>query len=160
MKNKKYNVGVGFGLTSGVITTLGLMIGLYSSTFSRGVVLAGILTIAVADSFSDALGIHISEESIGTKTQREIWIATGLTFFTKFVVTLSFLVPFIFFSLMWGIVASIIWGFFLISSFSYVVATKQNNNPYKAVLEHVMIMVFVIVATYYIGRWIDSVFLL
>ena len=54
--------GFCFGLTSGIITTIGLMAGLYSSTNSKFVV-GGILTIAVADAFSDALGIHISEES-------------------------------------------------------------------------------------------------
>jgi len=29
----------------------------------KGVVIAGILTIAIVDAFSDGLGIHISEES-------------------------------------------------------------------------------------------------
>jgi len=55
--------GVSFGLTSAVITTLGLMVGLQSGTHSKIVVLAGILTIAIADAFSDALGIHVSEEA-------------------------------------------------------------------------------------------------
>jgi len=48
--------GISFGLTSAVITTLGLMVGLHSGTHSKIVVLAGILTIAIADAFSDALG--------------------------------------------------------------------------------------------------------
>ena len=46
--------GVSFGLTSGTITTLGLMVGLYSGTQSRLVVLGGIVTIAIADALSDA----------------------------------------------------------------------------------------------------------
>ena len=46
-----FKVGVGFGLTSGVITTLGLMVGLYSGTASRIAVIGGIITIAVADAF-------------------------------------------------------------------------------------------------------------
>ncbi|MBW2265656.1 MAG: hypothetical protein JRF28_05735, partial [Deltaproteobacteria bacterium] len=49
--------GLSFGLTSGTITTLGLMVGLHSGTHSKLVVLGGILTIAIADAFSDALGI-------------------------------------------------------------------------------------------------------
>ena len=47
--------GISFGLTSAVITTLGLMVGLHSGTGSKLVVLGGILTIAIADAFSDAL---------------------------------------------------------------------------------------------------------
>ena len=65
--------GISFGLTSAVITTLGLMVGLHSGTHSKMVVLSGILTIAIADAFSDALGIHISEESQNTHTVKQIW---------------------------------------------------------------------------------------
>ena len=50
--------GLGFGLTSGVITTLGLIVGLHAGFQSKAVVIGGILTIAIAD----ALGIHPSEE--------------------------------------------------------------------------------------------------
>ena len=39
--------GISFGLTSAVITKLGLMVGLHSGTHSKIVVLAGILTIAI-----------------------------------------------------------------------------------------------------------------
>ena len=42
-------IGFSFGLTSGVITTLGLMVGLHAGTHSKSVVLGGLLTIAVAD---------------------------------------------------------------------------------------------------------------
>ncbi|MFB6357478.1 MAG: hypothetical protein ABEJ96_00270, partial [Thiohalorhabdaceae bacterium] len=54
--------GLNFGMTSGVITTLGLMVGLHSGTRSALAVIGGILTIAVADSLSDAMGVHVSKE--------------------------------------------------------------------------------------------------
>ncbi len=53
-------IGFSFGLASGIITTLGLIVGLHSGTHSKKVVIGGILTIAIADAFSDALGIHLS----------------------------------------------------------------------------------------------------
>lgn len=56
-------VGLSFGLTSAIITTLGLMVGLNAGTHSVSVVIGGVLTIAIADSLSGALGIHVSEES-------------------------------------------------------------------------------------------------
>ncbi len=46
-------------------------------------VIAGIVTIAVADSLSDALGIHIPEESEGVYTTGQIWTATLTTFAAK-----------------------------------------------------------------------------
>ncbi|MCW1309363.1 MAG: hypothetical protein QXP04_01585, partial [Candidatus Nanoarchaeia archaeon] len=68
--------GFSFGLVSGIITTLGLIVGLHSGTHSKLAVLGGIMTIAVADAFSDALGVHISEESEIKHSTREIWTST------------------------------------------------------------------------------------
>ncbi len=41
--------GFGFGLTSGIITTLGLIVGLHSSTHSKLAVIGGVIIIAIAD---------------------------------------------------------------------------------------------------------------
>ena len=60
--NKGVRTGLFFGATSGVITTLGLITGLNAGTHSITAVLGGIFVIAVADSMSDALGIHLAEE--------------------------------------------------------------------------------------------------
>jgi VIT1/CCC1 family predicted Fe2+/Mn2+ transporter len=151
--------GFGFGLASGIITTLGLMIGLYSSTNSRGVVLGGILTIAIADAFSDAMGIHFSEEIEGVHTTKEIWISTVVTFFSKFFVSLSFVVAILLFPLKIGIFLNVFLSFLLVGIFSYVVAKSLNNSPWKAIIEHFLIMIVVIVVTYYAGRGIDFLFL-
>ena len=46
-------VGMSFGLVSGVITSLGLVVGLTVGTQSQIAVIGGIVTIAVADSLSE-----------------------------------------------------------------------------------------------------------
>ena len=81
--------GFSFGLTSGVITTLGLMVGLHSATHQKLVVIGGILTVAVADAFSDALGIHISQESQNRFSSKKIWLATFSTFLSKLLFSLE-----------------------------------------------------------------------
>ena len=45
--------GFGFGITSGIVTTLGLIVGLSSGTHSELAVIGGILSIAIADGLSD-----------------------------------------------------------------------------------------------------------
>lgn len=65
--------GLGFSLTSGIITTLGLIIGLNAGTGSKIVIIGGILTIAIADALSDSLGVHMSEES-GSKRTKKIYL--------------------------------------------------------------------------------------
>ena len=59
----------------------------------------GIITIAVADSFSDALGIHLSQESDKKNSQKDIWTSTFVAFLTKLVFALTFLIPIFIFSL-------------------------------------------------------------
>jgi len=149
--------GISFGLTSAVITTLGLMVGLQSGTHSRIVVLAGILTIAIADAFSDALGIHISEEADNTHTAKQIWGATVATFLTKFLVAMTFVVPVLLLSLSTAIVVNLIWGMSILSVLSYIIAKSQGEPPWKIVGEHLLIAIVVIAVTYWVGDWIGTI---
>ncbi|MCX6355356.1 MAG: hypothetical protein NTZ78_10715 [Candidatus Aureabacteria bacterium] len=149
-------IGLSFGLTSAVITTLGLMVGLHSGTHSRIVVLGGILTIAIADAFSDALGIHISEESENVHTARQIWGATAATFFAKFVFALTFAIPVLYFSLSVAILVSLVWGLATLTLLSYAIARSKGERPWKSVGEHLLIAVVVIAITHYVGDLIGK----
>jgi len=151
-------VGFSFGLTSGIITTLGLMVGLNAGTHSKLAVLGGILTIAIADAFSDALGIHISEESEARHTHKQIWVATLATFLSKFIFALTFVIPVLAFELNTAIIVSIAWGLAALWVFSFKMAREQGERPWKAVVEHIAIAVVVIVVTHYVGRWISFAF--
>lgn len=150
--------GFSFGLTSGVITTLGLMVGLYASTSLKSVVIGGILAIAIADSFSDALGIHVSEESENKHSTREIWEATLSTFFFKLFFALTFVVPVLLLELPTAILISLAWGFLLLTAISYNIAKKRKEKPIKVIFEHVAIATLVIIATNYVGGLINKVF--
>jgi len=152
-------VGFNFGTTSAVITTLGLIVGLYAGIGSKLAVVGGIITIAIADAFSDALGIHISEEGEGKHTKKEIWESTFSTFFFKFIFALMFLIPFLIFNMFMAVVISIIFGFFLLGVFSYNLSKKQKkSNPWNIILEHLLIACLVIVITYVVGIFVGKVF--
>lgn len=151
--------GFSFGLTSGIITTLGLIVGLHSGTHSRIVIIGGIITIAIADSLSDSVGIHISEESEGKHNSREIWESTISTLVSKFIFSISFVIPVIFLSLSTAIIVSLTWGFSLISIFSYYTAKLGKSKPWKSILEHLAIALIVIVITHYVGVWISITFM-
>lgn len=148
--------GICFGLTSAVITTLGLMIGLHSGTGSKMVVLGGILTIAIADAFSDALGIHVSEESENIHTTKQIWISTIATFSAKFFFALTFIIPVIFLPLLTAIIVSLLWGLSILTILSYIIAKNQGERPWKVVGEHVLIAVVVIAITHAVGDWVAT----
>ncbi len=156
--NHSVKTGFSFGLTSAIITTSGLMVGLNSGTHSRLVVIGGILIIAVADSFSDSLGIHISEESENIHTHKEIWLSTISTFSAKFIFTMTFLIPVIFLQLTEAILVSIIWGLSLLSIISYKMAKERKIKPWGVIFEHLITALIVLIATNFIGGWISSMF--
>ena len=153
-----FKVGFSFGLTSGIITTLGLMVGLAAGTNSRLAVIGGILTIAIADAFSDALGIHVSEESENEHTAKEIWISTLATFITKAVFASLFIVPVLAFSLDTAVIVSIAVGILMIGIFSYIVARQEKAKPWEVIGEHVLIAILVVVTTHFVGVWINATF--
>ena len=150
--------GFSFGLTSGIITTLGLIVGLHAGTNSRLVIIGGILVIAVADALSDAFGIHVSEESENKHTVKEIWESTAYTFFSKLFFALTFIVPVLFLELYDAIIVSIVWGLSLIAVFSFYVARKEKSSPAKIIAEHLLIAIIVIIITHYIGDLVAMFF--
>ncbi len=148
--------GITFGMTSGVITTLGLMVGLHSGTHSQIVVLGGILTIAVADACSDALGIHVSEEAENVHTTKQIWGSTIATFLSKFFFALTFAIPILWLPLSTAIIVSLIWGMLVLAVLSYTMAKSQGETPWKTVAEHIAIAILVIVITHLVGDWVST----
>lgn len=150
--------GLSFGLTSGVITTLGLIVGLFAGTHSKLVVIGGILTIAVADALSDAAGIHVSEESEGIHSSKEVWASAIFTFLAKCIFALTFAVPVLLFPLSLAVTIAAIWGLFLLSIFSFCIAKAEGVNPWSVVLEHAAVALLVVLVTYLLGSWIAATF--
>lgn len=158
MDNNGARAGIHFGLTSGVITTLGLIVGLHAGTHSSLAVIGGIVTIAIADALSDALGIHISKESEGTLTERQIWQATLATFLAKFFMAATFLLPILLLPLNHAILASIAWGVMVIGLLSWQMARDQHVPRWPVIGEHVGIALLVVVVTHFVGDAVARVF--
>jgi VIT1/CCC1 family predicted Fe2+/Mn2+ transporter len=150
--------GFSFGTTSGVITTLGLMVGLHAGTHSKLAVIGGVLTIAIADAFSDAMGIHMSEESENTHTKRELWESAFFTFLFKFIFACSFLIPILLFSLQTAMVVSIGWGLLLVSLLSFYLAKSQKTKPSHMILEHIIGVIIVVAISHVVGDLIRDIF--
>jgi len=155
--NNSWKSGIGFGITSAIITTLGLMVGLITSTESRLAVIGGIITIAIADAMSDAMGMHISQE-YSKHNEKSIWSATITTFIAKLFVAITFIIAMLFLPLNIAGIINVIWGLILISIFSYIVAKTNKENVFKVIFEHVIIVIIVITITYFLGIGINKLF--
>lgn len=146
-----------FGLTSGVITTLGVMMGLNAGTHSKVAVVGGILTIAIADAVSDSFGIHVSEETDPTRNEKQVWESTIAAFIAKFFVVVSFLVPIFFLSLPTAIFVNLVWGMYILIGFSVFIAIRSGRNPATLSLKHTGLALLIVLLTHAVGNWIGLV---
>jgi len=142
--------GFGFGLTSGVITTLGLLVGTAASTGSASLVAGSIITIALADSMSDAFGMHVSAESTNA-SEKNTWIATFTTFGAKLATTLTFLIPVLILPLTAAVWASVLWGCLLLATMSSFIAKQRGVSPVEPVIEHVGLALLVVFLSHNLG---------
>jgi len=148
--------GIYFGITSAIITTLGMITGLNAGSASKLIIIGGIFSIAIADAFSDSLGMHISEEA--EKSNKSAWYAMVSTFLAKLIFALTFVIPFLLLNLNTAFIISIIWGFLSLAVLSWILAEKQKTNHIKVIAEHLIIAVVVIIATHIVGRLVYLVF--
>lgn len=155
---RSIRIGFSFGLTSGIVGTLGLMVGLNSSTSSKLVVIGGILAIAIAEGFSEAVSIHVTEEFENTHTEKEVWESTFSTLICKFAFSAIFIIPVLLFDLEIAIILSILFGLYMLFLISLSIARERNIEPWKLIIKHMSIAVFVIFATHYIGLWLSATF--
>lgn len=156
--NNAVSTGAHFGLMSGVITTLGLMVGLNSGTHSTLAVIGGIITIAVADAMSDALGVHVAKEAEPQHSTAQVWLATVTTLFTKFIMALTFVVPVLLLPLQHAMVASVIWGLCVVAALSVLLARTRQVAAWPVIMEHVGIAMAVVLISHLLGDWVKATF--
>ncbi len=157
---KKYShqfiTGASFGLTTAVITSLGILVGMYSATSSKLAVLAAIIIMAIADGLSDAVSLHTVEEAEVEKGEnkhstKEIWLTTLFAFIAVCGFTLTFAIPVIIFPLKIAILTAIVWGMALLIVLNLFIAKTKNEKPTKLIIEHVLLAIFVIIISYFVG---------
>lgn len=148
--------GFGFGTTSGVITTLGVITGIYASSGSKMGVLTAIITVSIADAFSDALGEHISEEYKRHTTEQDVRNITFSTFLSKLLVGISFTIPFLFFPINHAVIISILYGAVVLSALSVRVAKNSSRSNLGVIAEHIAVASLVVFITFFVGKIVES----
>ena len=142
-----------FGVTSAIITSLGLIAGLDTLSHPKLSIIGGILVIAVADNISDSLGIHIYQES-ECISERDAWFSTITNFLARFFVSSTFIFLIAALQIKLAVFCSVAWGLALLIIMSYTIARARKVNPFMAIFEHLSIATLVIVASHFIGKWI------
>ena len=151
--------GISFGLTTAVITSLGMIVGMHSATSSKLAVVAGIVVMAIADGLSDAVSLHTAEEAEvekgrGKHTPKEIWLTTFFTFLSASGFTLTFAIPILLFPFETAVFLAIAWGMLPLILLNFYIAKIRKENPIKLISEHILLAIFVIIVSHLVGNLI------
>ena len=145
-----------FGIISGTITTIGLMIGLSAGTQSKLAVIVGVLTIAISDTLSDAFGMYMSRKVAdkNDKSLAPLKTASGVLA-AKLIISLSFLIPILFNKdILIGRNVSILYAFIIIIAASSYLTHLRNEPLVRNVIKYIVITIIVIFLTHYSGKCI------
>lgn len=145
--------GMTFGMMDAIINVVGIIIGL-SVIGNKLTVFVAILVAGIANSLGNAAGFHVSEETEGIHTRKEVWKSTVLTFLGTFLVTMFLLIPLLFLDLAGAVFSSVSIGLFLLVLLGFIVSRCLNYNRrkmLKLMAEYLLMGIVVIIVAYYLG---------
>ena len=147
---ESWRSGLGFGVTSGIVTTAGLIVGLGSGTHSTLAVLGGIVALAVSDGLSEAMGLHVAKKAENAPKRDALESTLGLLA-SKFFTTLTFAIPILLTNLKTALVIDVVWGLLLLAALTAGLPDHGNRGVWREVAEHEAIAIVVIAAAYATG---------
>jgi VIT1/CCC1 family predicted Fe2+/Mn2+ transporter len=148
MKKRKvpkfYNFS--FGVTSAIMTSLAVVIGLSGAT-SNITIITALLIIAIADNISDSFGIHIYQESKHINP-KEVKTTTASNFIARMLITFVFILFVVFMPINLAIIFSIIFGIAILIILSYLISKSQETSPYRSIIRHLTLAIILMVASF------------
>jgi len=140
---KIYNLS--FGVTSAIMTSLAIVIGLSGTSLTA--IITALLIIAIADNVSDSFGIHIYKES-ECANSKEVTQTTSGNFIARVITTGIFILFVIIFPINVAIIFSIIFSVISIMWMSYFISVHQKKNPYTSILRHLTIALVIMILSF------------
>jgi len=144
---------VSFGATAAIVTSMALIVGLDAATASRNAIVGSLLIIAIADNLTDALGVHVYQES-ERLAPREAFRTTVTNFLARLLASLSFIGLMLLVPLPLAIRVAIAWGLGLLAVLSLWLARARGVAAVPEIAKHCAVAVAVIAFSRFIGTWI------
>ena len=140
--------GVAFGTMDGLITILGVVIGIASATQNSGAVVISGVIAGLANAFGNSFGFYASElaeraehiqENQHVSSMAETQRSTILAFVHSVVSTVVIVAPFVMLGLMHAMIASLILALALLFALGAVVGRFSHVSPWKFGLRYVLL---------------------
>lgn len=139
-----------FGSPAAIVTSMALIVGLDAATSTKAAVVGGLLIIGVADNLTDSLSVHIYQEA-ERLAEREAFKTTVTNFGARVIVSVSFAILVLLLAPTIAVYACVLWGFFLLSGLSYLLARARGARPLPEICKHAGVALVVIVISKVLG---------
>ncbi|MGA8147814.1 MAG: hypothetical protein WB870_09610 [Gallionellaceae bacterium] len=147
---------ISYGGTAAVVTSMALISGLNAADATKPVIVSALLIAAFADNLTDALSIHVFQES-EQLDKKDAFTGTITNFLTRILFGISFVFLVELLPLAHVAKAAIIWGMLLLAILTYLVARELKVPALPEVLKHLVVAFVVITVSMMIGHWIGVV---
>jgi VIT1/CCC1 family predicted Fe2+/Mn2+ transporter len=144
---------ISYGGTAAIVTSTALIAGLSAADTTKPVIVSALLIAALADNLTDALSVHIFQESEHLD-RKEAFTGTVTNFATRLLLCISFVSLVVFFPRTHAAEIAIVWGALLLAILTYLVARERRLNPLLEAAKHLGVASTVIVVSMLIGHWI------
>jgi len=138
-------IGSSFGSVSGVITSLGLILGMYGANMKSRPIVISLISIALSDSISDALGIYYG---VKTQNKQNGAIQEALYALTsKFLIPIFMILPFVLLDTTKGVLINLVVGFSIIIYMSNEIFVEKRQK-----IQNILISWLAVILTYLVGK--------
>jgi len=145
-----------YGGTAAVVTSMALIGGLSAADATKPIIVSALLIAALADNLTDALSIHIFQESEALD-DKDAFAGTLANFVARLLLCLSFVALVGLFPLAHAAPVAIAWGMLLLAALTYLVARERKTRPLPEVVKHLVVASAVIIASWAIGHGVGAV---
>ena len=132
---------------------LGTMMGL-SVTHDKFILLLGVWAAGLSDSFANAAGIFVSQETEKHHNRKEVRKSTLLCFLSTLSMVILLSIPLVFFNFSTAVIISETIGLTLLGFLGYVVGRIRQENVKKHIIKYMAMGVVVSVITFALGQFI------
>ena len=146
-------------MMEGIIMVLGTMMGL-SVTNNKFILLLGVWAAGLSDSFANAAGILVSQETERHHSRKEVRKSTILCFFSTLAMVILLSIPLVFFKFSTAVVISETIGLVLLGFLGYVVGKIRKVDATRQIIKYVAMGVVVSAITFGLGELIKYISML
>ena len=144
---------ISFGSTAALVTNMALVTGMDAIGASRPTIVTALLIAALADNLTDALSIHIYQESERLEP-REAFVGTLSNFAARLTVSLTFVSLVVLLPAAVVVPASIIWGTLLLTVLTYLLARERKVSVAAEIGKHLLSAAAVLVISRGIAHYL------